>query len=458
MIKSKAQYIVEKMKPALLSEGSTSADAASYAKLILPLVEQVMLESFIPQVTDVQPMEGPTGRIATLYSVYSGADISSVNETHCDTSYILILDKTAGFVAGTVLTISTGTFTVIYAGGNKALIAKTTGTYVPVKTATFVDNSITYTIMFSSPNRACIKKLLTGFSGDTYVQNTYPIPSYATGYAYGNDTYNIRNLSFETRTHMIETVSRKLKSKFSVEQLTEWIKLYNEKGVDLGSKYLAHEIRNEIDKEFIQYLKFIAKYTVLSTTKLDLGASIAASPSGALQDVTSDIVTNVFLAAEQIIKDTKRNRNIFVLADPVTCAFLQVNPFMVKGEAYEDNPYRFGTLGTYPVYCDLFADTGEYFVLVGYRGSNEGDGDSGVIYAPYTTTIHQATDTDFKEAVMCMNRYKFVRHPQDSGNKNQSNIWDSTNANNSDFFKMFLIDYGTTELINFSDTTLSNFE
>jgi hypothetical protein len=51
-----------------------------------------------------------------------------------------------------------------------------------------------------------------------------------------------------------------------------------------------------------------------------------------------------------------------------------------------------------------------------------------------------------------------IRHPQDLGNVNPDDPWNLENAGNSDFFKMFIVDFGTTALVNFANTSIPMFE
>jgi len=449
----KIEMMLEQLEQNFLKESalSSSADSSVFAQLILPLLKKIYLDSLISQVADVQPLKGPVGKIASLFSTYSGSGSSAETNTHPDSSFLIVVEEDVSSMSvDDVLTADSDSseFTIRFIEGKKLLVARTSGEGVPVKDDTF--NSATFTASYATFNRAAIKKLFHGYSGTTDADGNF------VGYS-NDDNTQVRFIGFETRTVDIKAKSRKLKSKLSQEQLQDWLAVYKEKGIDLVSESIANEIRQEIDKEFISYLKFIASYVVLPPTKIDLKSSIAVG-GGGLKDVTDDLVVNIFLAGEQIVRDTKRNRTIFVLADPVTCAFLQTNAVVTKAYSDEQNPYKVGTVGTYPLYSDLFSDVGEYFILVGYQGDNDGDGDTGVVYSPYNTSIHQVTDTNLKENVLYLDRYAMTRHPQDVGNINKDNIWHSDNESNSDFFKMMLIDYGTTELKNFANISIPNFK
>jgi hypothetical protein len=440
---SKFEILCEKVAANTLKESTTSGDISQVGSLIAPMIQKIFLKSLTSQVCDTQPMTGPTGRVAALYSLYSGDGSSAETATHPDSSYIVYTSPAAsglGLSIGDTVTedSSTDTFKVIHIEGEKLLLALSAGSHVIQKTNTF--NAGAFTISYATPNRAAIKKLFQNYSG------SFPYKT--------DDNTAVKFIGFETRTNLIETVSRKLKSKFSFEQLQDMVTIYNEKGIETASEYLADEIREEIDKEFIEYMKYISSFSTL--TPVALSNSIAVG-GGGMKDVSDDLIMNIFLAAENIVRNTKRNRTIFILADPITCAFLQVNAFVTKASADEKNPYKIGSIGTYPLFVDLFAEADEHFIIVGYQGSGEGDGDSGIIFAPYSSSLHVVDDKEMKTNMMIMNRYAMVRHPQDIGNKIQSDIWDSANASNSDFFKMFIVDYGTS-LVNLTDITIPVFE
>jgi len=413
---------------------NSSGSSAEFASLILPLVTKIYPKSLVSQICDVEVVKSPIAKIAALYSLYTGEGSSAETNTHIDSSFIIVIDDATGLAVDDTITISTSTFKIRYIEDLKILISRETGSYVPVATDTFGGKTISY----ASFNRAAIKKLFQNYTGS---------------YAYTTDSNTtVKYLGFETRTETVETVSRKIRTKFSQEQLQDILAVYKEKGLELASESIANEVRTEIDKELIKYIKFIAASVASATITLD---DTSARNYGSLADVTYDVVTNIYLAAEKIVKDTKRNRTVFVLADPVTAAFLQANAFHTAIEQEDGNPYKVGKLGIYPLYVDLYAEPGEHFVVVGYMGSSANDGDSGIIYAPYTSAIVSATDTNFKEHIMHIERYAMLRHPQDSGNIVRDDQWNTENEGNSDFFKMMFVDY--TGLSNFGDISVPLF-
>lgn len=476
MISLKLKTIIEQLERNARSEGyttlnestdgssdnNTSTVAGQFGPLIIPLIKKIYVESLISQVADVQPLTSPVGKVAALIATYSGEGSSAESNLHPDNSFLIRVADVTGLNVLDVLTASdASTFKIHYIEDKSLLVSRESGIHVPVKTDVFTSvgpldvdenpTTINRTVTYATKNRASLKKVFKGYTGAAVNGSGRYL-----GYSYGYDNNSaIKHLGFETRTFNVVTETRKLKSKFSAEQIQELQNVYQENGIEVASESLANEIRQEIDKEFIAYLKFIAK--ISTSASLDLSRSIAAAPSGALQDVASDIVANMFLAAEQIVKDTKRSRRMFIMVDPITAAFVQTTTFFTSVPESEKNIYRVGNIGNYPLYVDLYAEPDEHYVVVGYRGSQDNDGDSGIIYAPYTSTVLNATDTNFKENLLYLDRHSIVRHPQDTGNTDPNDKWSLTNEGNSDFFKMFTIDYGTTALVNFDDISIGMF-
>ena len=470
MNESKLNLLVEQVEKNILKEAVsastvTAADSSVYAPLLVPLLKKLYSEALISQIADVQKVDSPAQKVSALFAVYSGFGSSANTNAHPDSSFVLILpnDSPATWdIDGTAINFGSSTFKVRYTEEDetetatpapiiRVLVSRESGTDVPKAGDTFNTKVIT----FATQNRASIKKLFKGYSGTVLVDGNGN-KEYL-GYNQGfDDNTNVKFIGFETRTINTSAITRKLKSRYSQEQLQDMLAVYKEKAEDIFSTAIAHELCQEIDKEFICYLKYISKLLTSTNSPLQLSASYGAAPSGSLQDVSYDLVSNIYLAAEQIVKDTKRNRTIFVLADPVTTSFLQTNAFHVKADPNEKNPYKIGKIGTYPLFCDLYSEPDEFYIMVGYLGV-DGEGDAGVIYSPYSYTIHPATDPDnFTENFLYMNRYGMTRHPQDTGNVDWTNPWALANSGNSDFFKIFTVDY--SGVVNFGTTSVPNFK
>jgi len=394
------KMVVERVQQNLLRESNTSADAATFAKLNLPLVKKIYPDMLASQICDVQPLHGPRGIISALFSYYKPTE-----DVNLENARIFEVDTTAGLVTGQIQVIGATTWQIEYIDGSgKAFLAiATVGPNAPVAPGTAFGAA---TVIITTINRASVKKIFRQYSGP-----------------YTNDIVVPRQIGHEIRTMTVEAKSRKLKSVISKEKVQDWERIYGEKAYDLIAENLGNEIIQELDMELIDYIRSIA------TPMPDVVLSNSYGTQGDMMAVGNDLYVNIFFAAEQIVKATKRNRTIFILADATTIGLLLTNPLHTTVSDDEDNPFYVGKLGTYKLYADIYSE--DHYVAVGYRGENHGDGDTGIIYTPYMDYFHQSTDPEtFAEKFLSMSRYTFTRHPQDQG----------TGLGDSDFFRSFAVD------------------
>jgi hypothetical protein len=453
-----------------MNEASMAADIATWEPLIFPLIHKIYPNSLIEQIASVQPTKSPISKISYLNAVYTGTGSNIENGIHWTNSRLLTLPASSqgSFVVGNTYTIDTtppvdvkvfyGEITNEYqtvsttAGMSEVtsvsavpmywniLVAAVTGTLdvdSNFKPENVINSIVTHptasankigseTILYSTTNKNTIKKVFKEYSNLNDELNA-----------------NMREVNFEPATKTVETKSRKIRSKFSQEKLQDLKAIYDEKGYDIVAEAVANEIRQEIDREIIQFLKESAT-PMLSDINLPL--SLGASQGGGLDAVTYDVYGSIYLAAEEIVKATKRNRTMFVLADSATCAFLLLNPLHSEAKAEESNPYKVGKIGAYDLFCDPYST--EHYVLVGYNFVSSDKHDSGLYFTPYSTTIHEVTSGDgtavtpFSQNFMVMNRYGYTIHPQDSGG-----YMDGT----SDFFRIFAVNFS------YNGVTIPNF-
>jgi hypothetical protein len=409
-----------------------SSDIGQYGPLILPLVQKIYPESLVAQIASVQPTTSPIAKIAAMYSSYSGQDENIVMDNSWIVSIPAVTPGTIN-VGDTGANLSAG-FTVFYVENSQEYMATfgqagpfspgaelTRGfpdkyTHLLVRSDngfartgdTFTINAVDYVLSYVSSNRNVIKRIFQNYS-NVLESNT-----------------DLRQVNFEIRTSNIETQTRKILSKFTPEMLQDWSAIYKEKTNELVATFIAEEVRQEIDREVVTYLKNIATPML---TDVDVTQSIAKAGSD-LSGMTYDIFLAIFLAIEEIVRATKRNRTMFILADSTTCAFMALNALQTSVDATQSNPYLIGKVGTYPLFCDPYST--EHYVLVGYRYDSDSKDDAGLIYSPYTSTIVEVTDQNtFATNFVTMNRYGYTRHPQDAG----------TGSGDSDFFRYFAVNY-----------------
>ena len=271
------------------SANDTSTVGGEFAQLILPLIKKIYPDSLVAEIADIQPLSAPMAKVGALYSLYTGNDNSALTNTHVFNSFV-VSTPTAGVSVDDEWTGYGATYTVRYVEEvvthnslstyYNILLSMETGSHVPTASDVFTDttNMTSYTITYGSWNRAAINKIFRGYTGAPYGDGTNFV-----GIPYLTDSnVNDKFMGFETRTINATTGARKIKSRFSREQLQDILHIYKEHGVVLAAESLASEIRQEIDKELISYMKFISEITTNVTLNLELSKGII---NGSLQDV-----------------------------------------------------------------------------------------------------------------------------------------------------------------------------
>jgi hypothetical protein len=432
-----------------INESSMSDDIAKWEPLLFPLIKKIYPDSLVEQIASVQGTKSPISKISYLNAIYSGGASNVDNNVHWTNSRLMTLPVSAqsSIVSGGTYTINSTpavTGTVYYGEvtyeyttvSTTAGLAVTTSVsavpkYWNILVANIDSANLTTSnsivgvvagntiggvpIYYTTTNRNTIKKVFKDYS--TVIEaNT-----------------NLKQINFETATKTVATASRKIKSTFSQEKLQDLQALYKEKAYDIVAEAVANEIQQEIDREIIAFLKDSA---TPMASDINLPLSIAAWGGGGLDAITYDIYGSIYLAAEEIVKATKRNRTMFILADSATCAFLLLNPLHSEASPDSSNPYKVGKVGAYDLFCDPFST--EHYVIVGYNYVSKDKHDAGLYFTPYSTTVHETTSTDgygaipFSQNFMVMNRYGYTIHPQDSG---------TLRGGNSDFFRIFAVNF-----------------
>ena len=397
-----------------LNEMTVTGDISQFPELIKPILYKVYTESLVSEIADIQPLKGPVGKVYTLFSSYGGNTGEHINSTN---STIIVLSANTLSV-GDPISTTTGTGTVEYSEDNKIL--------VHVSSGYFEANQLigTATILDVITNRNYIRRTFKNYSG--------PLAT-----ADGENLSNVPEISHELIGNTLEVKTRKLKSKVSQEVMEDLRSMYGE---DFQKEILetefASEIIQSIDNEIITYLKTIATpiSDVVLKNSLGMQSGIAA--------LSEDIYANLYKLTIDIMRNTKRKKNFFVLADAATTALLLNSPLHAKPQVDNTNTYFMGKVGgLFNLYMDPYSV--DHYVLVGYKSENSELGDAGLIYAPYMNTIHEAVEADTGKSVFFNTmRYDYISHPQDT----------TTGVSDSIFFKMFNIDMSDIpNLVNMSN-------
>ena len=385
-----------------LNEMTVTGDISQFSELIKPILYKVYTESLVSEIADIQPLKGPVGKVYTLFSSYGGNTGEHINSTN---STIIVLSANTLSV-GDPISTTTGTGTVEYSEDNKIL--------VHVSSGYFEANQLigTATILDVITNRNYIRRTFKNYSG--------PLAT-----ADGENLSNVPEISHELIGNTLEVKTRKLKSKVSQEVMEDLRSMYGE---DFQKEILetefASEIIQSIDNEIITYLKTIATpiSDVVLKNSLGMQSGIAA--------LSEDIYANLYKLTIDIMRNTKRKKNFFVLADAATTALLLNSPLHAKPQVDNTNTYFMGKVGgLFNLYMDPYSV--DHYVLVGYKSETSELGDAGLIYAPYMNTIQETVEADTGKSVFFNTmRYDYISHPQDT----------TTGVSDSIFFKMFNID------------------
>lgn len=385
-----------------INEMTVTSDISQYPELIKPVLYKVYTESLMSEIADIQPLSAPVGKVYTLFSSYGGNSGEHMNSKN---STIMFLD-TNPYVADDIITSTSGSGTVEYSEDNKILVRIDSGYFE-------VNQTIgTSTILDIITNRNYIRRTFKNYSGPHTT-------------AVGEELSNIPEITHELIGKTLEAKTRKLKSKVTQEFIQDLQAMYGE---DFQKEVLENEFASEmiqsIDNEIIGYLKSIATPITDIVLKNSLGmqSGIAA--------LSEDIYANLYKLTIDIMRNTKRKKNFFVLADAATTALLLNSPLHAKPQADNTNTYMMGKVGgLFNLYIDPYSV--DHYVLVGYRSEDAELGDSGLIFAPYMNTIHEAIEPDTGKSVFFNTmRYDYITHPQDTTTGNSDSI----------FFKMFRVD------------------
>lgn len=219
---------------------------------------------------------------------------------------------------------------------------------------------------------------------------------------------HIKELSMTIEKKQVEAVTRKLRSRWSLE-VAQDIKAMH--GLDLEEEMmdiLSYEITAEIDREIINQIR-----TVAATNTYSESWDYSSADGRWEQEKYRNLYNMIIRKSNRIAIDTRRGAGNFVVVSPSMAAALEtLDSFAVAPVENDINTAvtgvaRIGSLGgRMTVYRDTFA-TGDD-IIVGYKGPSEYD--TGIIYLPYIQLMQmRATYEDsFNPAVGLMSRYAIL--------------------------------------------------
>jgi hypothetical protein len=391
--------LLESMADKLIE--TTTADIGQFPEMIKPLLYKIYTNSLVSEIADMQQLMSSSGKVYTLFSNYGGSETDDLNSLN---SSVIVVSDGSTLVLNDTITTATGSGVIKYIEGNNLLVSISSGHFAVSQ----IINAGTINIVDVISNRNYAKKMFANYNGP-YSTTT------------GESTV-ARALDHEVRESTIDVKTRKLKSKITLEVMQD---IKSRFGEDISTTIITNEFSNEmiqsIDMEVINYLKTVAT----PITDVVLSNSYAVT-GGSLGDVAADLYVNIYKLTVDIMRDTKRRKNFFVMADAATMGILMASPLYVKPEK-NVNTYFMGYIGgNYPLYLDPYST--DHYVVVGYKREDEEMGDAGLIFAPYMNTIWSTSEPETGNGIFFnTSRYGYTLHPQDT----------STGLSDSIFFKMF---------------------
>lgn len=223
---------------------------------------------------------------------------------------------------------------------------------------------------------------------------------------------HIKELSMTIEKKQVEAVTRKLRSKWSLE-VAQDIKAMH--GLDLEEEMLdilSYEVTAEIDRELIHEIRTVAEQNSASALSLS-GWNYDDADGRWENEKYRNLYNMIIRKANRIAIDTRRGAGNYIIAAPSVCAALETLDSFTTAPVDTDintattGVARIGSLGgRMSVYRDTFATADD--LVIGYKGPSEYD--TGIVYLPYIQLMQmRATFEDsFNPSVGLMSRYAIL--------------------------------------------------
>jgi hypothetical protein len=244
--------------------------------------------------------------------------------------------------------------------------------------------------------------------------------SYAgTGRGLGIGTgQQIREVNLTVEKAQIEAVTRKLRSRWSLEIAQDLKAMHGLNIEEEMMDILAYEITAEIDRELIANIDAVcvAGGAGFNNEWSYIAASGTGVPGGRWElERYRELYHYILRRAQQIAINTRRGSGNWIVGDPYSMSIFEsmaaftIAPVAANVDTSAVGISRLGSLdGRISIYRDTFQAANQF--IVGYKGPSEYD--TGVIYLPYIQLLaSRATFEDsFHPTVGLMSRYAIHSH------------------------------------------------
>jgi len=383
---------------------TTTGNVQNWDPILISLVRRGMPNLIAFDTAGVQPMNGPTGQVFALKSLYKGEGDSP------STTREALRDEAETAFSGD------GTH-----GGNPSGLL-----------GTGLDGSPDYEV-------AADPLFSFGVGMSTADAETLGTDG---GKAWGEMGFTIEQATVTAK-------SRALKAEYTIEMAQDLKKIHGLEAEDELANILSTEIMAEINREYVR--------TVNSKAKL--GRNAIYAPVKGVFDLASDadgrwaaekfktLIFEIEREANAIAKDTRRGKgNWIICSSNVASALsaagqLDYSPALATSLNVDDTGNTFaGVLnGSIKVFIDPYAITD--YVTVGYRGTSPYD--AGIYYAPYIPLglLRAVNQETFQPKIGFKTRYGMATNPFNKvGIDSERHTLDTGDDRMNKYFRIFRVD------------------
>ena len=257
-------------------------------------------------------------------------------------------------------------------------------------------------------------ELLSNYMENDNVLNTFDVNGTAGG-------YRIKTASIKVIKGSVIVGTRAIKSHYTLELQQDLAAVHGQDIEALLLEALQFEIQQEIDREILAALVYVATAPGLGgEAKLTVDLSSTSAPIDgrwAAERIAGGIVNTVLAVTQKIAVVSRMGSGNFAICSPDVIAamstlnngiyiptYLNTNVTQINGGGVVES----GTLvgGQVKVYRDIYAE--ESYALIGYKGPRQGE--SGIIFMPYIPYIFTKTagQEDGSPRLIVKSRYAIV--------------------------------------------------
>ncbi|AXF40750.1 major head protein [Acinetobacter phage vB_AbaM_Konradin] len=422
-----------------IAAGQTSGAVTQIGPAIMGMVRRAIPNLIAFDICGVQPLNGPTGQIFSLRSVYGKDPLAAGAK---EAFHPMLSPDTMHSGQG-----AAEAFENVKAGDTLAIgdikrhdFADTGRVYIQAIKAVTVDADATDAEKLDVE----IKKLMaSGSVAEIGAGMATSVAELQEGFN-GSQNNPWNEMGFRIDKQSVEVKSRQLKAQYSIE-LAQDLKAVH--GMDADAELagiLATEIMLEINREIVDWINFSAQigktgFTQTNGSKagvFDFQDPIDVKGARWAGEAYKALLIQIDKEASEIARQTGRGIGNFIIASRnVVMALAQVDERvspaaqgLASGMNYDTTKATFaGVLGgRYKVYIDQYAR--EDYFTVGFKGSSELD--AGIYYSPYVplTPLRGSDPKNFQPVMGFKTRYAVGINPfadtvaqAPAGNKRISN-------------------------------------